>query len=66
MHVQGYFREHLTAQQKQELTSLIDEYRRGQQPLLAPVSLLQHYMSEFPDPWLAGQRYFNPWPELQD
>ena len=65
MHVQGYFREHLTVQQKQELTSRIDEYRRGQQPLLAPVSLLQHYMSEFPDPWLADQRYFKPWPEAQ-
>ena len=63
MHVQGYFREHLTPQQKQELTTLIDEYRQGRQPLVAPIALLQHYMAEFPDAYLACQRYFNPWPE---
>lgn len=66
MHVQGYFREHLSAPQKQELVALIDDYRLGRQPLLAPVSLLQHYMTEFPDTYLAGQRYFNPWPEASD
>ena len=64
MHVQGYFRPHLNASQKQELTSLIDEYRQGRQPLLAPVTLLKHYMAEFPDAYLAGQRYFSLWPDV--
>ncbi|ALR76002.1 YbgA family protein [[Enterobacter] lignolyticus] len=63
MHVQGYFRNQLNSRQRQELANLIDRYRQGTQPLLAPVTLLKHYMAEFPDAYLAGQRYFDPWPE---
>ncbi|MTH44936.1 YbgA family protein [Intestinirhabdus alba] len=63
MHVQGYFRDRLNARQRQELTTLIDGYRRATQPLLAPITLLKHYMAEYPDAWLSGQRYFDPWPE---
>lgn len=63
MHVQGYFRRDLTPSQRQELAGLIDHYRQGIQPLLAPITLLKHYMAEYPHPWLAGQRYFSPYPE---
>lgn len=63
MHVQGYFRTQLNSRQRQELASLIDGYRRSTQPLLAPITLLKHYMAEYPDAYLSGQRYFNPWPE---
>lgn len=63
MHVQGYFRTQLNAHQRKELTQLIDRYRQGVQPLLAPITLLKHYMSEYPDAYLAGQRYFEPYPE---
>lgn len=59
MHMQGYFRKQLTASQREALTTLIDQYRRGEQPLLAPVTLLKHYMLEFPDAYLIGQRYFD-------
>ncbi|XBS70952.1 2-thiouracil desulfurase family protein [Acerihabitans sp. KWT182] len=63
MHVQGYFRRHLTSKQRQELSNLIDSYRRGVQPLLAPITLVKHYMAEYPHPWLSQQRYFEPYPE---
>lgn len=63
MHVQGYFRPQLSSKQRQELASLIEHYRQGLQPLLAPLTLLKHYMAEFPDPYLAQQRYFEPYPE---
>ncbi|WP_410016059.1 YbgA family protein [Sodalis sp. C49] len=63
MHAQGYFHRYLTQKQRQELTSLIDSYRQGMQPLLAPITLLKHYMAEYPDAWLAQQRYFEPYPE---
>ena len=63
MHVQGYFRPQLNSKQRHELTSLIEHYRQGLQPLLAPMTLLKHYMSEYPDPYLAQQRYFEPYPE---
>lgn len=63
MHVQGYFRKQLNPRQRQELTALIEGYRRATQPLLAPITLLKHYMAEYPDAYLCGQRYFDPWPE---
>lgn len=63
MHVQGYFRRQLNAAQRQELAQLIDRYRQGLQPLLAPITLLKHYMAEYPDSYLAQQRYFEPYPE---
>lgn len=63
MHVQGYFRRQLNARQRQELATLIDRYRRGMQPLLAPITLLKHYMAEYPDEYLVLQRYFEPYPE---
>lgn len=63
MHVQGYFRRQLNPRQRQELSGLIDRYRQGTQPLLAPITLLKHYMAEYPDAYLAQQRYFEPYPE---
>lgn len=63
MHVQGYFRRYLSSAQRQELAALIDRYRRGMQPLLAPITLIKHYMAEYPDSYLAQQRYFEPYPE---
>ncbi|QIX94647.1 2-thiouracil desulfurase family protein [Cedecea sp. FDAARGOS_727] len=63
MHVQGYFRRQLNARQRQELSDLIARYRQGTQPLLAPVTLLKHYMAEYPDHYLEQQRYFEPYPE---
>lgn len=63
MHVQGYFRRQLNSRQRQELSGLIDRYRQGTQPLLAPITLLKHYMAEYPDAYLAQQRYFEPYPE---
>ncbi|AXF75252.1 DUF1722 domain-containing protein [Erwinia tracheiphila] len=62
-HVQGYFSPRLTSKQRQEMASLIDNYRQGLQPLLVPITLLKHYMAEYPDPYLTQQRYFEPYPE---
>ncbi|BDH46659.1 membrane protein [Salmonella enterica subsp. enterica serovar Choleraesuis] len=62
MHIQGYFRNQLSSRQRQELADLIDAYRRGVQPLLAPITLLKHYLAEYPSEYLQQQRYFDPWP----
>ncbi|KGT90394.1 membrane protein [Erwinia typographi] len=63
MHVQGYFRPQLTSKQRQELAALIEHYRQGLQPLLVPIAMLKHYLSEYPEPYLQQQRYFEPYPE---
>jgi uncharacterized protein YbgA (DUF1722 family)/uncharacterized protein YbbK (DUF523 family) len=61
-HIQGYFSDHLNKDQKAELSTLIMDYHDGVQPLLAPLTLLRHYLREFPNDYLQGQRYLNPYP----
>jgi uncharacterized protein YbgA (DUF1722 family)/uncharacterized protein YbbK (DUF523 family) len=61
-HIQGYFGHNLSKEQKAELSELILDYRDGVQPLLAPLTLLRHYLREYPNDYLQGQRYLNPYP----
>ncbi|MGC9422813.1 MULTISPECIES: YbgA family protein [Vibrio] len=63
MHIQGYFKRSLTSSQKAELAQVIDEYRRGLLPLLAPLTLIKHYLAMYPDAYLSQQRYLNPHPQ---
>jgi len=63
MHLQGYFKRSLTKDQKQELAELIMSYRNGNQPILAPLALINHYLKEYPDPYLQLQTFLNPYPE---
>lgn len=62
-HLQGYFKRELNSRQRQELAHTIDQYRNGMLPLLAPITLLRHYLNEFPNDYLQQQVYLNPHPE---
>lgn len=61
-HLLGYFKKELNKDQKQEMLDQIEGYRIGVLPLLAPLTLLKHYLREFPKPYLQGQSYFEPYP----
>ncbi|MDW6005033.1 YbgA family protein [Vibrio mangrovi] len=63
MHIQGYFKRLLGPVQKAELTRIIHEYRQGLLPILVPVTLIQHYLTMYPNPYLAQQHYLNPYPQ---
>lgn len=62
-HLQGYFKRMLTTSQRQELARTIAQYHQGILPLLAPITLLRHYLNEFPNEYLHQQVYLNPHPE---
>lgn len=65
-HVMGYFKKSLSADEKQELLEIIDEYRKGLIPLIVPVTLFNHYVRKYNEPYLKEQTYLNPHPlELQ-
>ncbi len=65
-HMMGYFREQLSADEKQELLEIIDEFRRGYFPLIVPITLMNHYVRKYKQPYLKEQYYLNPHPlELQ-
>ncbi|WP_064608719.1 YbgA family protein [Photobacterium sp. J15] len=63
MHLQGYFKRSLTKRQKQELSELIDNYREGHLPILAPLALIKHYLNEYPVPYLQLQTFLDPYPQ---
>lgn len=62
-HITGFFKKQLGADDKRELQGLIDNYRRGQVPLVVPITMIRHYLRRFPDDYLAGQYYLAPHPD---
>ncbi len=62
-HVFGFFKSQLDAADKREIVDLVNAYRRGQVPLIVPITLLRHYLRRFPDPYLASQHYLAPHPD---
>lgn len=62
-HLQGYFKKYLNKKQKQELNNSIHAFRTGLVPLLVPITLLKHYLNEYPNAYLSKQRYFEPYPQ---
>ncbi len=61
-HLMGYFKNELSADEKQELLEILDQYRAGYIPLVVPVTLINHYVRKYQQPYLAGQTYLNPHP----
>ena len=62
-HLMGYFKRRLPAAHKQRLCGLIDDYRVGLVPLSVPLALVNHFLADFPDEYLARQVYFAPHPD---
>ena len=60
------FKKLLTADEKQEVLELIQNYRKGHLPLIVPTTLMNHYVRKYHQAYLAEQTYLNPHPlELQ-
>jgi uncharacterized protein YbgA (DUF1722 family) len=62
-HMLGYLRQHLDATARDELVTLIDDYRRGLVPLVVPITLFRHYVRKFDVAYLQGQVYLEPHPK---
>jgi uncharacterized protein YbgA (DUF1722 family)/uncharacterized protein YbbK (DUF523 family) len=61
-HLAGYFKKQLTPDEKQELAELISGYHAGHFPLIVPVTLINHYVRKYDQPYLKLQYYLNPHP----
>jgi len=62
MHMMGYFKKQLLADEKKELLEIIQEYREGHVPLIVPLTLLNHYVRKYDQAYLKKQTYLNPHP----
>lgn len=61
-HLQGYIKTNLSSKARQELAELIEDYRRGVVPLMAPLSLLKHHLGEHEATYALNQLYLQPHP----
>ncbi|HID31113.1 MAG TPA: DUF1722 domain-containing protein [Desulfobacterales bacterium] len=65
-HMMGYFKKQLSSDEKQELLEIIGLYREAYVPLIVPVTLMNHYIRKYDQPYLKEQYYLQPHPiELQ-
>lgn len=62
-HMMGYLKRRIDGGDKAELAESIESYRRGEVPLVVPVTLLRHYFRRNPDPYMERQVYLRPHPD---
>lgn len=65
-HLLGYFKKELSADEKREVLEVVEDYRSGFLPLIVPVTLINHFVRKYDQPYLRRQYYLRPHPlELQ-
>jgi uncharacterized protein YbgA (DUF1722 family)/uncharacterized protein YbbK (DUF523 family) len=62
-HMLGFFKKLLPEVEKQELIEVIENYRKGWVPLIAPVTLIRHHVRKYQITYLADQIYLNSHPK---
>jgi uncharacterized protein YbgA (DUF1722 family) len=62
MHMMGYFKKCLSSDEKQELLEVIDRFKNYYVPLIVPITLMNHYVRKYEEPYLQKQYYLNPHP----
>lgn len=61
-HLMGYFRKQLSADEKRELLEVFEQYRLEYVPLIVPITLINHYVRKYEQPYLKQQTYLHPHP----
>jgi uncharacterized protein YbgA (DUF1722 family) len=59
-HAMGYFKGQLTSDEKKELLEIMDCYQKESIPLIVPITLMNHYVRKYNQPYLKQQVYLNP------
>lgn len=62
-HIQGYLKRALDSDDKAELTEVVERYRRGELPLIVPITLLKHHFRKAPDEYINNSYYMSPHPQ---
>jgi uncharacterized protein YbgA (DUF1722 family)/uncharacterized protein YbbK (DUF523 family) len=62
-HIMGYLKKRIGSDDKSEISASIEAYRRGETPLIVPITLLRHYFRKHPDEYMSRQIYLQPHPD---
>lgn len=63
MHLQGFVKEHLDGEERQDLSAQIHQYRNGTLPLMVPLALIERYAKKYRVDYVLDQYYFHPYPD---
>jgi len=61
-HLRGFLKNELSRDEREALGNLLDDYRLGRVPLVAPMVLLYHHLRHLRDEWVEAQYYLKPYP----
>lgn len=61
-HIMGHFKKYISSDEKQELIEVIERYRNQYVPLIVPITLMNHYVRKYEEPYLLKQHYLKPHP----
>lgn len=63
MHLQGYVKDNLTADERSELSQVILDYNNRQLPRQSALILLKHHLLRYPNEYAQSQHYLEPFPK---
>ncbi len=63
MHLSGYLKKTVPSEERQRLAELIEQYRLGYIPLVAPITLLKHHFANSPNSYIDRQVFMAPYPD---
>ena len=63
LHMMGFLKKILSKEEKKDILSVIEDYRKQLLPLIVPITLIRHHVSKHKVEYLIGQAYLNPHPK---
>ncbi|MGS2722563.1 DUF523 and DUF1722 domain-containing protein [Porticoccus sp. GXU_MW_L64] len=63
LHMLGYLKDSVPGPLRQDIVDVVNSYRSGQVPLIAPVTLLRHHLEQYGSDYIRSQRYLQPYPD---
>ena len=63
LHIFGYFKKHISKEEKKEILELIEEFKTKIVPLIAVIKVLNLYINRLDIEYLKTQVFLNPYPK---
>lgn len=63
VHIYGYFKNEIGAEEKEEVLLCLEEFKEGIIPLIAAIKMLNLYVKRFDITYLKTQKFLNPYPK---
>jgi uncharacterized protein YbgA (DUF1722 family) len=63
LHIFGYFKKHISKEEKELLLITMDEYKDGIVPLITIVKMFNIFIGRYDMEYLKKQKFLNPYPK---